>query len=73
MSIIIDALKAKYVAERLESVANLQTYLSSGVGVGEHPGIVQECDKLVSKISDAEGKLQTIMQLIEQSTTQEEK
>ena len=71
MNLVIDALKAKYVAERLESIANLQTYLTSGVGVGEHPDIVQECDKLVAKISEAEGKLSTITALIEQSQEQE--
>tara|TARA_R100001015_G_C4419251_1_gene20476 strand:- start:204 stop:431 length:228 start_codon:yes stop_codon:yes gene_type:complete len=70
MSIIIDALKAKYVAERLQAVANLQIYLSSAVGVGEHPNIVDECDKLVDKIESAEGKLKTLHTLIEQSVEQ---
>ena len=60
MTIVIDALKAKYVAERLEAVANLQIYLSSPAGVAEHPGIVDECDKLICKIEEAEGKLKTL-------------
>jgi hypothetical protein len=71
MSLVIDALKAKYVAQRLEAVANLQVYLSSAAGIGEHPNIVNECDKLVSKISEAEGKLQTLTALIESSKEEE--
>ena len=69
--LIVDALKAKYVAQRLEGVANLQTYLTAAVGIGDHPNIVAECDKLISDISAAEGKLQTVTSLIDQSTPEE--
>ena len=73
MSLVIDALKAKYVAERLTAMANLQTYMTTAVGVGEHPDIVGECDKLVAKIGDAEGKLSTLTAIVEsaQQTTQQ--
>lgn len=54
---IIDALQAKYIANKLEAIANLQNYLSNPVGVGEHPNIVVECDKLVTIIGEADGKL----------------
>tara|TARA_R110002096_G_scaffold7202_2_gene31839 strand:- start:1018 stop:1269 length:252 start_codon:yes stop_codon:yes gene_type:complete len=69
--LIIDALKAKYVAQRLENIANLQAYLSTSVGVAEHSGIVAECDKLITNISTAEGKLQSLIVLVEQVTTKE--
>jgi hypothetical protein len=69
--LIVDALKAKYVAERLESLANLQTYLSTAVGVGDHSNIVAECDKLIDCISKAEGKLQTVTTLLDQSSPEE--
>ena len=72
MNIIIDALKAKYVAERLQAVANLQVYLSSAAGVAEHPDIVNECDKLIGNIEDAEGKLQTLTSLVESAEKTEE-
>jgi len=64
MSLVVDALKAKFVADRLAAVANLQTYLTSSVGVGEHPNIVQECEKLICKISEAEGNLNCLIALI---------
>jgi hypothetical protein len=65
MSLVIDALKAKYVAQRLEAMANLQTYLSAAVGVGEHPNIVAECDELIGKVSEAEGKLSTLTAIVD--------
>lgn len=65
MSLVIDALKAKYVAERLKAMANLQTYMTAAVGVGEHPDIVTECDKLITAIGEAEGKLQTLTAIVE--------
>jgi len=72
MSLVIDALKAKYVADRLRAMANLQTYLTTAVGVGEHPDIVAECDKLVSQIGDAEGKLKTLTAIVESAQSVEQ-
>ena len=46
---IIDALVARYQAQKLEALTNLNVYLTSAVGVGEHPNIVDECDKLLQK------------------------
>jgi len=72
MSLVIDALKAKYVADRLRAMANLQTYLTSAVGVGEHPDIVAECDKLVNSIGEAEGKLSTLAAIVESAQSPEQ-
>ena len=60
----LNALQAKYHAIILESKANLANYFNNSVGVGEHPNIVAEVDKLVSQISDAEGKLETLGKLV---------
>jgi len=62
---IVDALQAKYIAQKLEAIANLQNYLSNPVGVGEHPNIVDECDKLVDTIGHANDKLQTLKEMFE--------
>jgi hypothetical protein len=61
---IIDALIAKYNADIMISRANLFNYLNNSTGVGEHPNIVKECDKLISKISDAEGKIESLRKII---------
>ena len=58
--LIVDALQAKYVAQKLQAVANLQNYLANSAGIGEHPDIVSECDKLLQQISSADGKIQTL-------------
>ena len=64
---IVDALNAKYMASKLEAIANLQNYLSNSVGVGEHPNIVAECDKLIDAIGHADDKLNTLKTIFEQT------
>tara|TARA_R110002012_G_scaffold15562_1_gene61677 strand:+ start:85 stop:306 length:222 start_codon:yes stop_codon:yes gene_type:complete len=66
---IVDALQAKYIAQKLEAIANLQTYLSNSVGVAEHPNIVTECDKLVEMIGHADDKLNTLKTIFESAKT----
>tara|TARA_Y100000114_G_C11759312_1_gene328634 strand:- start:1805 stop:2017 length:213 start_codon:yes stop_codon:yes gene_type:complete len=54
---ILDALEARYNADIAEADATLKIYLESPVGIGEHPQHIDECDKLVAKISGAKDKL----------------
>lgn len=58
--ILIDALVKKYKAEIAENKATLNIYLTNPVGIGEHPQHIEEMDKLIAKIADAEDKLETI-------------
>ena len=58
--ILIDALVKKYEAEIAENKATLNIYLTNPVGIGEHPQHIEEMDKLIAKIADAEDKLETI-------------
>lgn len=58
--ILIDALVKKYTAEIAEHKATLNIYLTNPVGIGEHPQHIEEMDKLIAKIADAEDKLETI-------------
>ena len=62
---IVDALNAKYMASKLEAIANLQNYLSNPAGIGEHPDIVSECAKLLEQITDADGNLMTLKSMTE--------
>jgi len=57
---IIEALQAKYMASKLEAVANLKNYVENPAGIGEHPNIVEECDKLVKQIASANEGLETL-------------
>ena len=58
--VIIQALEDKYNAQISEAEATLKIYFTNSVGIGEHPQHIEECDKLISKIAEAEDKLQTL-------------
>ena len=57
---IVDALEARYNAQIAEAEATIKIYLEQSVGIGEHPQHIDEVDKLISKITDAEEKLKTL-------------
>ena len=57
---LLDALLAKYKAIIKESIAIIEIYLTNSVGIGEHPQHLQEIDKLLQMITDAEEKISTI-------------
>ena len=66
---ILEALMMRYQAQKVEAIVNLNTYLTAAVGVGEHPNIVGECDKLMKQISEAEGNMETLQKLVKESET----
>ena len=59
-TLIIQALEDKYNAEISEAEATLKIYLEKPVAIGEHPQHVQEADKLVEKIAQAQEKLEVL-------------
>jgi hypothetical protein len=56
----LEALRAKYNAQRLEAIATLEVYMSNAAGIGEHPQIIEEMDKLVQQVADADDCLEVI-------------
>ena len=58
--VIIQALEDKYNAQISEAEATLKIYFTNSVGIGEHPQHIEECDKLIGKIAEAEDKLQVL-------------
>lgn len=55
------ALEKKYEAQIAEAQANLSLYLSKNLAaIGEHSDLVDEQDKWITKLSDAQGKLDTL-------------
>ena len=58
---ILEALEARFQAQVSEAEATIKIYLENPVGIGEHPQHVDEIDKQLQKISEAEEKLQAIM------------
>ena len=57
---LFKALVKKYEADIASAFATLIVYFDSSVGIGEHPQFIEELDKLVSKIAEADDKIKTI-------------
>ena len=57
---IIQALEDRYNALISEADATIKIYLENSVGIGEHPQHIDEIDKLVDKIAQAEEKLKIL-------------
>ena len=53
---ILQALEDRYNAQISEADATIKIYLDNSVGIGEHPQHIEEIDKLLQKIVDAEEK-----------------
>ena len=61
-TVIVDALEKRYEAQLAEADATLKIYFENSVGIGEHPQHVDEVDKLISKVSQAEENLRVLRQ-----------
>ena len=54
---LYQALEAKYTADIMDARARLSVYFENSVAIGEHPQHIEECDKLITEICDAEHKI----------------
>ena len=57
---ILQALEDKYNAQISEADATIKIYLEQPVGIGEHPQHIEEIDKLLQKIVDAQEKIKEL-------------
>ena len=57
---LLQALEDKYQADISAAEATLKIYLENSVGIGEHPQHLEEIDKLINKIAEAEDKLKVL-------------
>ena len=57
---ILQALEDRYNAQISEADATIKIYLENSVGIGEHPQHIEEVDKQIQKIADAQEKLRVI-------------
>ena len=61
--LLYEALESKYLAQIAEAKATLAIYFESSVGIGEHPQHLEEMDKFVAQLAEAEDKLQILHSL----------
>ena len=59
----LDAAKKYYEGLAAEAEATINTYLTSAVGIGEHPGIMEELRKQIGKLGEARDGIDTIITL----------
>ena len=58
---IVKALKKKLEGDIEKSKCNIQIYLEQSVGIGEHIDIVETVEKELTKLAEAEDKLETLI------------
>ena len=57
---LLDALRKRYEGQIAEGFATINIYLQNPVGIGEHPQFIEEMDKQLEKMANAEEKLTTL-------------
>ena len=62
MSKFYKAAISHWEAQRDNAIATLELYFLKSVGIGEHPQHVDEADKLVEKIANAEEKIRVLQE-----------
>tara|TARA_R100000008_G_C3512339_1_gene129467 strand:- start:61 stop:384 length:324 start_codon:yes stop_codon:yes gene_type:complete len=70
-TIIYEALKAHFEAQRKKSVATLSVYFNNAAGIGEHPQIIDEMVEQTKLLAEANDCLDTLLNTFEDPTEQE--
>ena len=60
MNYLLEALIKKLEGEIAVAKANIDVYMKSAAGIGEHPDIVESIETQISKIAEAEDKIEAI-------------
>jgi len=59
----LDAAKKHYEAVAAEAEVTIDLYLNNSVGIGEHPGVMEELRKQIEKLGEARDGIDTIVTL----------
>jgi hypothetical protein len=57
---LLDALRARNEAKKLEALATIDVYLNNAAGIGEHPQVVEEMDKQLEALAAADDNLEAL-------------
>ena len=60
---LLSAAYARFSAEKEGAIAELLVYLRNPVAIGDHPGFLDEIDKLVSTAAAADEKIKVLQAL----------
>lgn len=64
-SIMYEALKAQFEAQRTAALATLTVYFTNPVGIGEHPQHIEEMMTLTRSLAEAVDCLETLKKTFE--------
>ena len=64
---ILQAVEAHFIAKKTRAIANINPYMTSPVGVAEHSDVVEEVIRLLSDIDQADGMIETLKRISNQS------
>ena len=59
----LDAAKKYYEAIAAEAEVTIDLYLNNSVGIGEHPGVMEELRKQIEKLGEARDGIDTVITL----------
>ena len=59
----LEAAKKYYEAIAAEAEVTIDLYLNNSVGIGEHPGVMEELRKQIEKLGEARDGIDTIITL----------
>ena len=62
---LINALKEGYSGDLSRAKANIEVYLSNPTGIGEHPDIISAIDEELSKVAEANEKLEMVQKFFD--------
>ena len=68
---LLSALKSYYVGHINKHIANVEIYLRTSVGIGEHSDIIKSIDKEMEKIDKYDARLSMILKYFERKQIDE--
>ena len=62
---LLSAIKSYYVGNINKHIANIEVYLRTSVGIGEHSDIIESVDKEMDKVAMYDDKLAMVIKYFE--------
>ena len=68
---LLSAIKSYYVGHINKHIANIEVYLRTSVGIGEHSDIVESIDKEMDKVAMYDDKISMVVKYFERKQEDE--
>ena len=63
--ILLNAIKSYYIGNINKHIANVEIYLRTSVGIGEHSDIIEAMDKEIQQIGSYEDRLSMVVKYLD--------